>query len=381
MRRLYTSIEKCANKSLENNGFAIPYPYLPTKKFSRILIMKMNLVLLGIMGAALLIGGGAAYVISAPPSVEVVTPTRGTATEAVYATGTVEPSRMLTLAPKTTGRMAELLVDEGQTVKKGDMMARFEDSDTAARITRLTAERDLAQREFDRKKKLFDRKFISADAYENSETALASAKAQLEEAKATQSYQHLIAPDDSTVIRRDGEEGDIIQAGQPVFYMSCCAHMRITAEVDEEDIPKVKEGQDVVIQSDAFPNEVFHGSVTSVTPKGDEVARSFRVRISIDDYAPLMIGMTAETNIIISKKEQALLIPSAAIGKNGMVEIVVSDNRIKLAKVKTGIADMEQTEILEGLSDQDRIVSPFAESVTDGQKVNVRSTTSAPVPQ
>lgn len=343
--------------------------------------MKMNLALLGIMGAAILIGGGAAYVISVPPSVEVMAPARGTATEAVYATGTVEPSRMLTLAPKITGRMVELLVDEGQMVKKGDMMARFEDADTAARITRLTAERDLALREFDRKKKLFDRKFISADAYENSETVLASANAQLEEAKASQSYQHLIAPDDSTVIRRDGEEGDIIPAGQPVFYMACCAHMRITAEVDEEDIPKVKEGQDVVIQSDAFPNDVFHGTVTSVTPKGDEVARSFRVRISIDDYAPLMIGMTAETNIIISKKDQALLIPSEAIGKDGAVAAVGSDSRIKLVKIKTGVADMEQTEVLEGLSDQDRIVSPFAEGVTEGQKVKVRPAPSAPVPQ
>lgn len=322
-----------------------------------------------------------AYRLLTPPAVNILLPSRGAVTEAVYATGTVEPSRMLTLAPKTTGRMVELLTDEGKMVKKGDMMARFEDADTAARITRLTAERDLAQREFDRKKKLFDRKFISADAYENSETALASANAQLEEAKASQNYQHLIAPDDSTVIRRDGEEGDTIPAGQPVFYMACCAHMRITAEVDEEDIPKVKEGQDVVIQSDAFPNEVFHGSVTSVTPKGDEVARSFRVRISIDDYAPLMIGMTAETNIIISKKDQALLIPSAAIGKDGKVEVIGSDNRVTLTKVKTGIADMEQTEILEGLSDQDHIVSPYAEGITNGQKVNGRQTSFVPVPK
>lgn len=341
--------------------------------------MKMNLALLGIMGAALLSGGAAVAIMTMPVNVTVVTPQRGAATEAVYATGTVEPTRQLTLAPRVTGRMVELLADEGQMVKKGAMMARFEDADTAARIVRLTAERDLAQREFDRKKTLYDRKFISADAYENAETALATATAQLDEAKASQTYQHLIAPDDSTVIRRDGEAGDIIQAGQPVFYMSCCAHMRITAEVDEEDIPKIKEGQDVVIQSDAFQGQVFHGTVASITPKGNEVSRSFRVRISIDDYAPLMIGMTAETNIIISKKDQALLIPTAAIGKGGVVEKVGPDNRTQLVTVKTGIADMEQTEIIEGLTEQDRIVSPHTESAEAGRKVNVKASPSRPV--
>ena len=110
----------------------------------------------------------------------------------------------------------------------------------------------------------------------------------------------LVAPADGLITRRDGEVGEYVPVGQPIFYLSCCAPLRISVEVDEEDIPRVVIGQKVLIQNDAFLGQVFEGKVSAITPRGDSTARSYRVRVTFnDDHHPMMIGMTAETNIIL----------------------------------------------------------------------------------
>lgn len=91
--------------------------------------------------------------------------------------------------------------------------------------------------------------------------------------------------------------------------------LRVSAEVDEEDIVLVRVGQKVLIRSDAFPNQIFYGRVKSITPKGDPIARSYRVRINFSENNPLLIGMTAETNIIVHEKKNALLLPVSSISE------------------------------------------------------------------
>ena len=108
--------------------------------------------------------------------------------------------------------------------------------------------------------------------------------------------------------------GDFIPVNQPVFYLAKAGvPLRISADVDEEDIPLVKVGQKVLIRSDAFPSRVFTGEVLEITPKGDPVARSYRVRIELPADTALMIGMTAETNIVTAEKQDALLVPASAV--------------------------------------------------------------------
>ena len=104
----------------------------------------------------------------------------------------------------------------------------------------------------------------------------------------------LTTPADGQVIRRDGEVGDFIPSNQPVFYLAKSGSpLRISADVDEEDIPLVKAGDKVLIKADAFPDRIFDGQVSDVTPKGDPIARSYRVRIALPSDTALKIGMTA----------------------------------------------------------------------------------------
>lgn len=304
-----------------------------------------------------------------PPVVETQNPSRGAAVEAVYATGTVEATVMLPIAPRNTARLTELLADEGAEVKKDQPMARLEDNDLKSSLRELEAKQSFAQSDYARQKKLFDRGFASREALDQARSNLDSAMAAVERAKTEAGYMTLLAPADGLIIRRDGEIGQLIPSNQPVFWMSCCAPLRVSAEVDEEDIAKVQPGQKVAISADAFPGQVFHGKVQSITPKGDAVARSYRVRIGFDGEVPLRIGMTAENNIIISENSEALLVPIAAVRNNHVG--VVRNGRLQLIDVKTGARDGKSIEIRDGLVEADFVVVPYPDKISDGVMVRV----------
>jgi RND family efflux transporter MFP subunit len=336
------------------------------------IINIMRYIYILFLGAAIgsLVWFGSAYVL--PPNVDLITPTRGEAVQAVYATGTVEPTVMIPVAPRIAARLIALNVDEGAQVKQGDILAQFEDTDVRNSVRQLQAQLQLATSNFERAQSLIEKGAVSRKSLDQSRADLDSAQANLERGQAEADYLKLTAPADGLIIRRDGEIGTLITAGTPLFYMACCAPLRITAEVDEEDIPDVKIGQQVLIQSDAFPDQTYDGKVLSITPKGDPVARSYRVRISLPEAAPMLIGMTAETNIIIHQNEQALLVPMTAV-MNGKVW-TVEKNKLVSHQVKTGASNKDQLEIISGIDDTTQIITNPQEDFKNGARVRAHLT-------
>lgn len=288
-------------------------------------------------------------------AVDAIKPERMPAVEAVYATGTVEPSVMVPVAPRITARLLSLLADEGKNVAKGEVLAELESGELQEAVNDARASLTLAEQEFSRKMALVKKEILAKDVADQAQANLHSARAKLAQAEVALSYARLIAPENGTVIRRDGEIGEMISANQPVFYLSCCAGLRIAAEVDEEDIARVAPGQKVLIRADAFPGRVFEGTVASITPKGDPVSRSYRVRISLPETTPLMIGMTAESNIILSEKNAALMIPVGSL--DGDTVYLLRDGIFQAYPVKTGMHTDVAIEVIEGLTENDIIAA------------------------
>ena len=287
-------------------------------------------------------------------SIEVAHPTRGAAVLAVYATGTVEATVMMPIAPRISAKLAELNADEGSKVEKGQVLARLEDADLQSGLQQFRSQETLAKKTYDRKAILVKSGAVSKADYDSAKSEWESAKALLAKASTETNFMKLIAPDDGLIIKRDGEIGQLIPAQQPVFWMSCCAPLRISVEVNEEDIVQVKSGQEVLIRADAFPDQVFSGKVQSITPKGDPIARTYRVRVEFVGDVPLQIGMTAETNIIISKNDNALLVPSTAVSDHKLW--LVKDNKLVQQEVKQGAKGLKSIEILSGVAENDLLV-------------------------
>lgn len=311
-----------------------------------------------------------AYLFTRAPSVVVTKPTRGESVNSVFATGSVEASIMYPVSTKSMGKLIVLNVDEGTEVKKDQILAKLEDQKLVNIIEELQAKETYLIGEFNRQKKLLDIKATARDIFEKSKSELDATRAAIKGAIAQLEDLSIIAPADAKVIKRDGEIGQIIGANQTVFWLAEKSPLRISAEVDEEDIAKVKVGQLVLIRSDAFENQVFKGEVHSITPKGDPITRSYRVRITFTEDVPLLIGMTTENNIILNKVDNALLIPASAVKKDQVW--LVEDNKLSLKKIEIGAKDLKMAEVISGLNEKDEIVLEFDEQYKAGQKVNIK---------
>jgi RND family efflux transporter MFP subunit len=311
-------------------------------------------------------GGGFAWWRSGPLAVEVIAPRRGAAVEAIYATGTVEPTVMLPIAPRVAGRIVTLASDEGRSVRKGEELARLESQDLDSTVAELAARSRYAHAEFERMQALVKRGVAAATDLDRTRADAEAADASLDRARAQRNFMVLTAPAAGTVIRRDGEIGQFIPVGQPIFYLSCCAPLRVSADVDEEDIPRVQVGMKVVLHADALPNRTFDGEVGEITPKGDPVARTYRVRIRLADPTAFSVGMTVDANLIVAVREHALLLPTVALAKGAVW--LVRDGRLVRQPVQAGVTSAAQTEIRSGLSDDAQVVATLTDALREGRR-------------
>ncbi len=311
----------------------------------------------------------AAYGAVSSAAIAVVQPERGPAIEAVYATGNVEPSVMLPIAARTTTRLISLQADEGDVVRRGEVLARLEDDDLHQSLMAAKAREENMRQMYSRNIKLVETGAVASQEFEASQAEWKAAIAETKRIQALVNFLTLVAPADGKVIRRDGEIGQLIPLNTAVFWLSTEAPLRISAEVDEEDIARVKVGQKVFIRADAFAEETFEGRVQQITPKGDTTARSYRVRVGLPRQTKLMIGMTAETNIVLREEKNALLIPSTALDGSDVWRVI--ERRLKKTSVTIGARGPERIEILQGLSDDDWIVRTPTPELQDGARVHV----------
>ncbi|MGB2682092.1 MAG: efflux RND transporter periplasmic adaptor subunit [Candidatus Competibacter sp.] len=338
--------------------------------------MKRRGLLWIVIALAVLAGAGIlAWRQFGPLTVETAQLTRGPAVRAVYATGTVEPTVMVPLAPRNAGRLMELKADEGAQVREGQELARLEDADLQRSVDELQARAQFAKTQLERAQTLLDRGLGTALERDRTRSEWQAADAAVARARALRSFMTLTAPADGQILRRDGEVGQLIPANQPIFYFARRQALRIEAEVDEEDITLVQLGQRVLIRAPALPDRVIDGRLASITPKGDPVSRSFRVRIEPVTEAPLRIGMTAEVNIIVAERNDALLAPASAVA-DGHVWIV-RDGQLHRQPVQTGVNGENRIEILSGLTDADRIVVRPPAGLREGRRAREAATADA----
>jgi RND family efflux transporter MFP subunit len=177
----------------------------------------------------------------------------------------------------------------------------------------------------------------------------------------------LLAPADGTILRRDGEVGQYIAPGQAIFVLACCAPLRVSAEIDEEDINRVRIGQAVLLKADALPGQIFEGKVSDITPKGDPVARSYRVRIALAAPGALQTGMTVDANLIVAQRDDALLLPVGAV--SGDAVWVVEAQRLRRRPIVAGIRGPQRIEVRQGLRAGESVVAQQEDGLTEGRWV------------
>jgi RND family efflux transporter MFP subunit len=314
------------------------------------------------------------WVYGRGPQVAAVAAKRGTAVEIVYATGGVEPVRWAKVASLVRDRIVDICYCEGKTVKKGDELARLDDREVKAQLKELKAREEFLKREMARVSELITRGAATTQAYERASMDLGQVQALISVQNEKISEYTIVSPMDGVVLRRDGEIGEIAEVGQVLFRVGVPAPLQVVAEVNEEDIPRVKVGQTVLFRTDAFPDRRLEGKVREITPMGDVAAKTFRIKAALPDDTPLKPGMSVEANIITREKPNALLIPADAV-QDGAV-FVLQGSRVRKREIKMGIRGTRQIEILSGLKEGERVASPAPTGLKDGARVRVAAAAS-----
>ena len=285
---------------------------------------------------------------------ETVKPKRGVAIEAVYATGEVESVNWAQVSAEMPGKVIDILVKEGGEVNKGQILAQLDDDIDLAKAKELEARLFYLMKEKQRYQNLMERDHTSQRTVDKVVSEYETVKAQLEAQKELLKHLKITSPLKGSILKEDVDIGEYIQRGQVVFWVGQLKPLRITAEVDEEDIAKVSTGQHVLIKSDAFEDKTFEGKITEITPKGDPVNKTFRVRVSLPEDVELLMGMTVEVNIIIQEIKDALLIPKATIHQGKV--LVKTMSGIEEHEVQVGIDNEHFVQVVSGLTENDEIL-------------------------
>jgi membrane fusion protein, multidrug efflux system len=309
------------------------------------------------------------------PTITVAHVTRGAAAEIVYATGAIEPETWSRSTPLVRGRIIERCRCEGKAVKRGDLLARLDDKEALATLNDLHALEEFQHREFDRQSQLLSRGVATSQAFQKAESDLARIKAQIAAQAQRLEYYKLVSPMDGTVLKEDGEVGDMVEPGTILYRVGLEKPLWVVADVNEEDIPRVKVGQQALLRTDAFTGQVLPGTVKQITPAGDPVSKTFRVRIGLPDDTPLRVGMSVEANIISREKLDAVLVPANAVVHNSL--FAIEDGRARLRKVEIGIRGAGFVEILQGASEGESVASPATANIKNGLRVRATPVESA----
>ncbi|WP_370439221.1 efflux RND transporter periplasmic adaptor subunit [Microvirga sp. TS319] len=327
--------------------------------------MKISRVLLVLV---LLLAVAAAYWrFARPPQVTTVAPGRGDAAEIVYATGVVEPRTWAKVTPLLRERIVELCNCEGETVEKGAVLARLDDRQAQATLAELRARQKSSAADYDRMAALVERRVASEQALDRARSDLGQVQALIAGQETRLESYVLRAPMNGVVLRQDGEVGEVAEPGTVLFWVGEPKPLWVVADVNEEDIPRVAVGQRAVLKSDAFPDRILEAHVDSVTPKGDPVAKTYRVRLALPDTTPLRIGMTVEVNVVARVSANALLVPTNAL--RGSTLVVVQNGTARRRDVTIGIRGASRTQVLSGLDETERVIVPFPEDLADGATV------------
>ena len=350
-----------------------------------------------------------------PMPVEFAVVRRAPVAEQILIVGNLIGAATVQVVPRVNGRLSSVDVKLGDSVRRGQTVARVEDQEIQEQVRQAEAsyqvgqatirQRDadlkLATTNRDRSKSLYERQLLPQQTYDDTEArfqaALAQldlaraqfgeAKARLDESKITLANTIIGSPVDGFVSKRFSDQGAFVGPNSPVVSVVDIRTVRMVANLIEKDSKRVPAGTNAAVEVDAYPGEKFAGRVSRVAPVFDPATRTAEMEIEIPNTGyRLKPGMYARVQLTIAAKANALTVPRNAVveidGKSGVFISAAAAGRgqaqpaqgppaltAKFLPVQTGIRDGEHVEITAGVQDGTRVITTGAGALKDGDRI------------
>jgi HlyD family secretion protein len=349
-----------------------------------------------LLAAVLVVGAGAAaFFLSgrsfAPKRVETVTAaivTEGQATTLLTATGYVEAERKADLSPKITSRIVDLSVTEGSRVRKGEVIARLDDTDLNAQLAEATANWVNAQADLERQESLYAQGLAPKSTLDASVASERATRARADYMKALIDYTVIRAPFSGVITAKRAFVGEAVSpfgsspsgggSGGAIVTLVEFSTLYVGADVNEANLSRLGPRQPAEITLDAVPDKTYHGYLRQVVPAADRQKATVRVKVAFQDADEKIlpdlsarVAFTAEPTKGNTGRSR-VLIPKAALqtadGRTGVFRLL--EGRAKFQPIETTGDIQGQIEVSKGLQGGERlIVVPPGTAIRDGERV------------
>ena len=303
--------------------------------------------------------------------------------------GALQAEQEATVRAELSGAIVQTLVDAGQRVSRGQLLARIDDSSIrdqvlSARslVTTAQSNLDVAQRELKRGEALLQAGAIAERALEQTRATYVGAQAQLADARARLSSAEkqlentrIVAPFDGVVSARPVSAGDVVSPGTAIVTVVNPATMRLEASVPAEDLASVRLGAPVDFTVNGYPNRHFTGRVTRINPTADATTRQVRIFVSLPNQGNTLVGGLFADGRVASETRMTPVVPTTAVDERGLrpTVVVLKGGQARKAEVQLGIRDAstESVEVRSGLVAGDTVLLGAARGITQGTPVKV----------
>ncbi|SFN01132.1 efflux RND transporter periplasmic adaptor subunit [Dokdonella immobilis] len=299
---------------------------------------------------------------------------QGDLTARYAATATLQAEHEAKIVSEVPGTVLELLVEEGDSVRKGQLLARVDA--THSRLQLREAEADLQRRknDVDRGEKLLARKLIAATSHDQAESEYAVRRAEVALARVVVAKSEIRAPFDGVVTRRWIKQGQLLAANDPVFDVADFSDLRADLRVPERDAVALAAGQPVDFTVDALGSRHFDARIERVAPVVDRESGTVKVTVRVDNRdRSLRPGLFTRMDIAFLHLANAVLIPKTAVlgSRDAEIAYVIVDGKAQRTPIRTGYESGKRIQVLDGVSAGAEVVVTGHAALTDGALVQV----------
>ncbi|MFI5361993.1 MAG: efflux RND transporter periplasmic adaptor subunit [Elusimicrobiota bacterium] len=312
------------------------------------------------------------------PTVGVTRPALRPVDRSISLPGDVEAIEQARLYAHISGYLKKISVDEGDTVKAGELLADIDAPDVVQEYNKAKADATLKEETLKRYRELLSGKVISQQEFDTLDAEDREARARLDNASANMEYTRIRAPFSGSIARRYAYPGDFISEAsrggeqRPIFLMVNESRLRVSVNIPQNETAKVHLGYPVDIGVDSMPGKQFHGTISRIDAVLDETTKTQRVLIDIDNPdLKLRAGMFASVVLHVEHVDAALTIPRQALQGTADQRFVyvVADGHARARPVALGTEEQEFVQVLSGLSPSDSVVVTGGQSLVDGAAV------------
>ena len=308
--------------------------------------------------------------------VEVAKPVRGEMLAMYSGTATLDAEADAEIIAKVGGEVRRILVEEGDHVKSGQVLAVLDDRQLRLQAAQTRAALAKSERDFNRQVELHQKGLVSAGAFEGLKYDLDNQRAANDLASLSLSYSEIRAPFAGIVSARHVKLGQEIAVGTSVFRVTDPTPLKAAVYVPERELARLKIGQAASISVDALAGRAFPAIVKLVSPTVDAATATFKVTLEVNDpKGDLKPGMFSRVGIVFERRSEALTIPRIALlDTDGASNVfVVAAGKAEQRAIKTGLSNAGKIEVTEGLTGTEQVVIVGQNGLKDGNPVRVVS--------